>query len=133
MTSGSRTFRFGDFSLESGERQLLRDGVEVVLRPKAFETLLCLLERHGHLIAKSELLDRVWPDTFVSESVLNHCISEIRKALEDDARNPRYLKTIPRVGYKFMNAAEEVIPTGPETRSATKAPPAWSIADKAIS
>jgi adenylate cyclase len=118
MTSGSRTFRFGDFSLDSGERQLLRDGVEVILRPKAFETLLCLLERHGHLITKNALLDRVWPDTFVSESVLNHCVSEIRKALEDDPRNPRYLKTIPRVGYKFMNAAE----------SATKAPPAWSIA-----
>jgi adenylate cyclase len=128
MTSGSRTFRFGDFSLDSGERQLLKDGVEVVLRPKAFETLLCLLERHGHLIAKSELLDRVWPDTFVSESVLDHCISEIRKALEDDPRDPRYLKTIPRVGYKFMNAAEEVIPTVPETTSATKAPPVWSIA-----
>ena len=128
MTSGSRTFRFGDFSLVSGERQLLREGVEVVLRPKAFETLLCLLERHDHLIAKDELLDRVWPDTFVSESVLDHCISEIRKALEDDPRNPRYLKTIPRVGYKFINASEEVIPTGPETRFATKAPPAWSIA-----
>jgi adenylate cyclase len=128
MTSGSRTFRFGDFSLDSGERQLLRDGVEVILRPKTFETLLCLLERHDHLITKNELLDRVWPDTFVSESVLDHCISEIRKALEDDTRNPRYLKTIPRVGYKFMNAAEEVIPTGPETRPTTKAPPAGSIA-----
>jgi adenylate cyclase len=128
MTSVSRTFRFGDFSLDSGERQLLRDGVEVVLRPKAFETLLCLVERHDHLIAKNELLDRVWPDTFVSESVLNHCVSEIRKALEDDPRDPRYLKTIPRVGYKFMNAVEEVVPTGPETRSETKAPPVWSIA-----
>ncbi|MBN1831010.1 MAG: winged helix-turn-helix domain-containing protein [Deltaproteobacteria bacterium] len=107
---------------------MLRDGVEVVIRPKAFETLLCLLERHSHLITRSELMDRVWPDTFVSESVLDHCISEIRKALGDDPRNPRYLKTIPRVGYKFMNAVEEVIPTGPETRSAAKVPPAWSIA-----
>ena len=128
MTPGSRTFRFGDFSLVSGERQLLREGVEIVLRPKAFEILLCLLERHGHLITKNELLDRVWPETCVSESVLNHCISEIRKALEDDPRNPRYLKTVPRSGYKFMHAAEEVISSVPETRPATKAPPAWSIA-----
>ena len=53
MAAGSRTFRFGDFSLDSGERQLPKEGVEVVLRPKAFETLLCLLESHGHLIAKN--------------------------------------------------------------------------------
>ena len=118
MTSESRTFRFGDFSLDSEERLLLKHGAEVFLRPKAFDPLFCLLERNGHLITKSDLMDRVWPKTSVSESVLEHSISEIRKALEDDPRNPRYLKTIPRSGYKFMNAAEGVIPTATESRSA---------------
>ena len=128
MTSESRTFRFGDFSLKSEERLLLKQGTEVFLRPKAFDTLLCLLERNGHLITKGELMDRVWPETSVSESVLEHCISEIRKALEDNPHNPSFLKTIPRSGYKFINSAEEVIPTAPESRLATKVPPAWSIA-----
>ena len=87
MTSESRTFRFGDFSFDSGERLLLRNGAEVVLRPKAFDTLLCLLERNGHLITKSELMDRVWPETSVSESVLDHCISSFSfKGRNLDAR-----------------------------------------------
>jgi len=123
-----RTYRFGEFSLEVGERLLRRKGLEVILRPKAFETLLYLIERHGHLVAKGELLDRVWPDASVSESVLNHCISEIRQALQDDPYNPHYLKTIPRVGFKFVNEAEELIPTAQETKPATKAPAASAIA-----
>ena len=125
LTSGdTRTYRFGEFTLEAGDRQLLRKGQPVVLRPKAFETLLCLVERHGHLVSKDDLLNGVWPDTHVSEAVLTHCITEVRQALGDDPRKPRYLKTIARVGYKLIAGVETVTAEADEPgAAATKAPP----------
>jgi TolB-like protein/DNA-binding winged helix-turn-helix (wHTH) protein/Tfp pilus assembly protein PilF len=70
--------------------------------------LLYLVERHGHLVKKNELLDTLWADTIVTESTLTHCIEEVRKVLGDDAHHPRFIKTIPRVGYKFIAGVEEV-------------------------
>lgn len=102
MPGDTRTYRFGDFTLEAGERQLLRGGRPVILRPKAFQTLRFLVERRGRLVTHDELLNSVWADTNVSEAVLTHCITEVRQALDDDPHQPRYLKTIPRVGYRFI-------------------------------
>lgn len=104
MTQG---YRFGGFTLESGERQLRRQGREIVLRPKTFDTLEYLSEHQGHLVDKDELLNRVWSGTNVTETVLTYCITEARQALQDDAHNPRYIKTIPRVGYKFIGKMQE--------------------------
>lgn len=95
-------YRFADFTLETSEHRLLRGAKEIYLRPKTFETLLYLVQRYGHLVGKDELLDRVWTDTIVTETSMTHCIEEIRKALGDDAYQPRFLKTIPRLGYKFI-------------------------------
>jgi TolB-like protein/DNA-binding winged helix-turn-helix (wHTH) protein/Flp pilus assembly protein TadD len=95
-------YRFADFILEASEHRLQRGDQEIYLRPKTFETLLYLVERHGHLVSKDALLDHVWVDTIVTETAMTHCIEEVRKALGDDAHNPRYLKTIPRMGYKFI-------------------------------
>jgi serine/threonine-protein kinase len=106
MSAVQRTYRFGEFVLDAGEHRLLRSSVEVVLRPKAFETLLYLVQRHGHTVDKRELLDSVWAGTFVSEAVLTHCIAEVRKALQDDSRATRFLKTLPKVGYAFVAAVE---------------------------
>ncbi|HEX9972542.1 MAG TPA: transcriptional regulator, partial [bacterium] len=112
---GEQIYRFADFTLEVGEHCLQRGDQEIYLRPKTFETLLYLVQRHGHLVEKDELLDRIWADTIVTETAMTHCIEEVRKALGDDAHNPRYLKTIPRVGYKFIapvvaiNVTEEEI------------------------
>jgi DNA-binding winged helix-turn-helix (wHTH) protein len=72
MPTDVRSFRFDDFTLYPADRQLLRGGTEIVLRPKAFDTLLCLVQNGGHAVAKSKLLDTVWPDTTVSEAVLTH-------------------------------------------------------------
>jgi TolB-like protein/Flp pilus assembly protein TadD len=104
MSADVQSYRFEGFTLLPGERQLLRGGAEAVLRPKAFDTLLCLVEHHGHAVSKERLLDVVWPDTNVSEAVLTHCIAEVRKALSDEVRRPRFVKTMSRHGYKFIAA-----------------------------
>ena len=101
MRTDHEVYWFGDFALDAGEHRLLRKSHEVTLRPKAFDTLRYLVERHGHTVGRHELLGAVWSGTHVSEAVLTHCIAEIRQALQDDARAPRYLKTLPKVGYCF--------------------------------
>ena len=108
-------YRFADFTLHASEHHLRRGTQEIYLRPKTFETLLYLVMRHGHLVGKDELLERVWADTIVTDAAMAHCIEEIRKALGDDAYQPRFLKTITRLGYKFIapvvaiNVTEEEI------------------------
>jgi TolB-like protein/Tfp pilus assembly protein PilF len=109
MREVARNYRFSDFTLETGEHVLRKVGRDVFLRPKAFATLLFLVERHGHLVRKDELVGRVWSGTSVSDAVLTHCVAEVRQALGDTARNPRFLQTIPRVGYRFIADVKEVV------------------------
>ncbi len=108
MAGIARAYRFGEFTLEVAERQLLRNGREVPLRPKSFDTVAFLVERHGHLVTKGALLARVWPETSVSDAVLTHCIAEVRRALEDPPANPRWVRTLSRAGYRFSGAVEVV-------------------------
>jgi TolB-like protein/Flp pilus assembly protein TadD len=129
MSTDLQIYRFGEFGLNAAERQVLRGAVEVRLRPKAFETLLCLVQRHGHVVRKDELLDQVWGGTHVSEAVLTHCIAEVRRALEDDARRPRYVKTVSLAGYKFI---AEVVVVGSRTRAAERSPAAGGAPPSAI-
>jgi TolB-like protein/Flp pilus assembly protein TadD len=110
-------FRFGEFSVDPADRLLLRNGREIPLRPKAFDTLACLVERGGHLVTKDELLDRVWPGTHVSEAVLTHCVAEVRQALGDHPHHPRYLKTVSGRGYKLL------VPVEPAEIQTAEAPP----------
>ena len=81
--SAGHLYEFGPFRLDAGERLLLRDAENVPLTPKAFDLLLALVEHHGHLLEKDELMKLVWPDTFVEEANLSYNISLIRKALGD--------------------------------------------------
>jgi len=92
---------FGPFSIDERERMLRRDGQAVPLTPKAVDVLLALLERPGRLITKDELVQRVWPDTFVEEANLPYNIFTLRKALGETADNPEYVETIPKRGYRF--------------------------------
>jgi DNA-binding winged helix-turn-helix (wHTH) protein/TolB-like protein/Tfp pilus assembly protein PilF len=103
-----RIYRFADFTLDMSEHRLLRGAEEIYLQPKTFETLLYLVARHGHLVTKNELLETLWADAFVTENALTRCVKEVREALGDDAHQPRYIKTIHRVGYKFITDVEEV-------------------------
>jgi DNA-binding winged helix-turn-helix (wHTH) protein/pimeloyl-ACP methyl ester carboxylesterase len=99
---GGRTYTFGPFALDTREGTLLREGRPVPLTPKAFETLVALVERSGHCIGKEELMRRVWPDSFVEENNLSQNISQLRRALQSDAADgAQYIETIPRRGYRF--------------------------------
>ena len=102
MPGEARSYQFGDFTLDAGDCQLVRNGQTVNLRPKVFETLLFLVQRRGRLVTREDLLVGVWADTDVGEEVLTHCITEVRKALDDDPRRPRYVRTVPRRGYRFI-------------------------------
>jgi DNA-binding winged helix-turn-helix (wHTH) protein/pimeloyl-ACP methyl ester carboxylesterase len=95
-------YEFGNFRLEVRERRLLRDGHPIALTTKVFETLSVLIARSGRLLTKDELMQHVWPDTAVEENNLNHNISVLRHALGEQPGGPRFIETVPRVGYRFV-------------------------------
>jgi DNA-binding winged helix-turn-helix (wHTH) protein len=94
-------FRFGEFVLNSRTRQLLRDGGPLHLSPKAFQLLELLTAHAPAALSKSELQDRLWPDAFVIEANLQHLVGEVRRLLGDDARTPRFVRTVYGYGYAF--------------------------------
>jgi DNA-binding winged helix-turn-helix (wHTH) protein len=96
------TYRFGDFALDGDTRQVLRGGEAVHLSPKAFLLLQTLLQAAPRAVSKADLQDRLWPDTFVVEANLHHLIVEIRLALGEDPRRPRFVRTVHRFGYAFQ-------------------------------
>ena len=104
--AAARAYRFGEFTLDLEGHRLTGLDREIPLQPKAFETLRCLLERHGRLVTRTELHDRIWGDVAVSDGALGRCIVEVRKALGDSASEPRYLQTVPRLGFRFIAAVE---------------------------
>ena len=117
-------YRFGPFELDAAEHRLLRDGVEVPLQLKAFETLCILVERAGRLLTKDELVRQLWPGTIVEENNLNKNISHLRKALGECPSGLSYIETVPRVGYRFAAQVEQVSAAGPTLIISHDAPPA---------
>lgn len=101
-------FKFGPFVVDPGERLLLRHGEAVPLTSKAFDTLLVLLNRHGHLVDKSELMRVVWDNAFVEEGNITVAVSTLRKALGDESRNHSYIQTIAKRGYRFIGQVDEI-------------------------
>ena len=97
-----RVFEFGDFILAPKERLLLRGGEPVSLTPKAFDILVVLVSRGGHLVRKDDLLHEVWPDTFVEEVNLTVNISALRKALDRSCSGSSTIQTVPTHGYRFV-------------------------------
>ncbi|MDQ3747939.1 MAG: transcriptional regulator, partial [Acidobacteriota bacterium] len=90
------------------EKVLLRDGKPLPITPKAFHLLFVLLEKHGHLVEKDELMKLVWADSFVEEGNITFTIGLLRKLLEDDTKNPRFIETVPRRGYRFIAKVQRV-------------------------
>jgi DNA-binding winged helix-turn-helix (wHTH) protein len=115
--------RFGPFTVDAETRQLLRDGSEIHLSPKAFDLFWRLIEGRPRVIEKTELLQQIWPDTFVVDAGLNVLIGEIRRALEDDARQPRYVRTVHGVGYAFCGEVQG----SPEPSPGSRTMPCWLI------
>lgn len=109
--------RFGSFTVDSETRQLLSEGVECHLPPKAFDLLWSLIERRPSVVEKTELHERIWPDTFVVDGGLNVLIGQIRRAIADDAQKPRFIRTVHGVGYAFcgdaVDAPDNAAPGGP--------------------
>lgn len=99
---------FGECEFDSGQRALLRHGSAAPLSPKAFQLLELLLDRRPEAVAKAELLERLWPETFVSDAGLHNLVAEIRAAIGDAPRAARYIRTVPRYGYAFHGDARPV-------------------------
>jgi DNA-binding winged helix-turn-helix (wHTH) protein len=96
--------RFDCFELDEADARLARAGEPVALAPKPFAVLCALTRKPDKLVTKNELLDAVWGHRFVTESVLKSAISEVRAALGDDPKQPRYIETVSRRGYRFIAA-----------------------------
>ena len=96
------SYAFGEFRLDAAERRLVRGGEAVHLAPKAHDLLVTLVQHAGHLLTKEALLAAVWPDAFVEEGILAVHISGLRKALGDANRQPAYIETVARSGYRFI-------------------------------
>ena len=94
-------YEFDGFRLIPDEELLLRDSERVPLTGRPFSVLRMLVERHGHLVTKSELIDKIWDDAFVEEGSLSKAIWRIRQALEDTSKE-RFIQTIPKKGYRFV-------------------------------
>jgi DNA-binding winged helix-turn-helix (wHTH) protein/TolB-like protein/Tfp pilus assembly protein PilF len=93
------SYSFDDFTVDLAAGCLLRAGQEVKLRPKSFEALRYLVENSGRLVSKDELMQALWPDSFVTENSLVKCMRDVRLALEDESQH--YIKTVPKRGYIF--------------------------------
>jgi len=102
------TVRFGKFELDLRTRELRNNGQSLTLQEKPFQILAALLKRPGQLVTRDELTRRLWPsDTFVDfEHSLNKAVNRLREALEDSAEHPRYIETLPRLGYRFIAPLE---------------------------
>src|SRR6266850_7731602 len=114
-----RKLRFGPFELSSRERALRRDGVMLPLGSRALDILIYLAERPGEVIAKQELLDRVWSDVTVEEGSIRVHVFAIRKALGDDQFGNRYIANVKARGYSFVGT---VVPLagGTESRNGSR-------------
>jgi DNA-binding winged helix-turn-helix (wHTH) protein/tetratricopeptide (TPR) repeat protein len=127
MTSaqqGSKTlWQFDEFLVDPVRRLLTRQGETVSLTPKALSILLVLLEKQGQVVTKQEMIQKIWPNTFVTEANLTQNISSLRKALGERANARRYIVTVPGRGYSF---AGEAVPVeiAPEERREEEAPAA---------
>jgi DNA-binding winged helix-turn-helix (wHTH) protein len=102
--------RFGSFQIDARTWLLTHDGRSVDLSPRLVEILSFIVERHGEIVTKDELLDKFWADTHVTDNTLTRAIADIRKAIGDDAAQPKYIETVSRRGFKFVGPVAPAAP-----------------------
>src|SRR5262245_2126456 len=134
-SSKPNSLRFGSFILDLQRHGLYQGDTRLRLTSKPFETLAVLVEHRGETVGKQKLLDAVWKDAFVTEDSLVKAVREIRRVLEDEKANPRFIQTVPGEGYRFI---AEVTSTDPqqlnpepvtEVRHSTIVPDATAITE----
>src|SRR3984885_309971 len=101
-------YEYGSFRLDPAEHRLTRNGIAVPLAPKAFDLLLFLVQNQGRLLSKEQIMETLWPGSFVEEANLTVSISILRKVLGEKEGNLRYIETIPKKGYRFIASVREV-------------------------
>src|SRR5579884_1007502 len=112
---GNRVLQFGAFELRTDSGELRKHGVRVRLQSQPLQMLLALLEHPGEVVTREQMRNRLWPaDTFVDfESGLNTAANRLRMALGDSAELPRFIETLPRIGYRFIAPVQQVRPSRP--------------------
>src|SRR3954471_20309478 len=114
---------FGPFRLDGPNSRLLRDGKAIALTPKAFDVLRYLTSQPDRLVTKTELLSAVWPDVLVTDASIKVCVREIRKALRDSTKVPKYIETVHRRGYRFIAAVSAARKNQPRRIAELSEPP----------
>jgi DNA-binding winged helix-turn-helix (wHTH) protein/TolB-like protein/Flp pilus assembly protein TadD len=114
MQQATHLYKFGSFRLNVEERRLLREGEPLALTPKAFDTLVMLVKRCGHVVKKEELLKEVWKDACVEEAIVAQNIFALRKTLCSTEEGRKYIETVPKVGYRFVGEVREILTDSPE-------------------
>src|SRR5260370_4328213 len=104
----SPIYRMGSIEIDPSRASILKAGEELRVRPKSLAVLNHLLANRNRIVAKEELFETVWEGTTVTEDALTQCISDLRKNLGDDPRHPQYIRTIPKQGFMFIGAVEEI-------------------------
>jgi DNA-binding winged helix-turn-helix (wHTH) protein len=102
--------RFGECVFDSDTRELLVRGAPVHISPKGLQFLELLLANRPRALSKSEIHEKLWPGTFVSDGTLTSLLAEVRSAIEDEAHEPQFVRTLHRFGYAFSGPAEEIRP-----------------------
>jgi Tol biopolymer transport system component/DNA-binding winged helix-turn-helix (wHTH) protein len=125
MSGKPLVYEFNGVRVDLRAFQAFRGEVPLSMEPKAFEVLVFMIENRGGLIEKQAILDRVWPDTSVTENAMTRVIAQLRRVLGDDAKEARYIETVPRKGYRFIAKVDEI--GDPEGESTAKAPGALNV------
>ena len=105
--SSKQIFRFGDVEVDLSQGCVRRGGEELHLRRQTFQVMVYLLKNRERLVTKDELLESIWKETAVTDDALVQCVMDIRRAIGDDSRRPHFIKTLPKVGYRFISPVEE--------------------------
>lgn len=121
--------QFEPFALDTSNECLWHEGTQIALASKPFSVLRYLVENPGRLITHDELLDALWPETYVQPQVLRTYVLELRKILNDDARAPRFIQTIPKRGYSFVATVKD---TSPTTAAANEITPTDALAVRLV-
>src|SRR5579863_4197420 len=119
----NRCYRFENVEIDVQNLRVTVGSEVRPLEPKSFRLLLFLIENPGRALPKDEIMAVVWPDAFVSDNSLARAITQIRKALSDDPRAPRYIETVPSIGYRFVADCEEQAQEQTEGTEALPVPP----------